>query len=151
MCYKGVIKGFVLTVCVNRALLLLTILAAVTTIFTFFAAGTARAAGERLHNKLGRFQVKELPELWIPFLPSLLLTPAPPTCQDSFSGHKGRIHLNLRKHEGKEKKTVLQKKTGGGGVCGFVGLIAEVKKTRQRSTFCQNRRPTCIQLLLFPE
>lgn len=35
--------------------------------FTFFTSRPAQAAGERLHNKLGQFQVKELPELWIPF------------------------------------------------------------------------------------
>lgn len=100
------------------------------------APRTAQAAGERLHNTPERFQVKELPELWIPFSPPPTLLPAPPTCQDSFLGHKGRIHLNLRKHAGKEKIIILQKRKSGGG-----GLIAGVKKTRQGSTcFCQNRR-----------
>lgn len=94
MCPEDVIKDFVFTVGVNCALRyhanIATVAAAMTPaaensrtgvpthnyffLFNFFLRQEQqRAAGERLHNTPGRFQV---PELWIPF--SFLPLPAPP-------------------------------------------------------------------------
>lgn len=80
----------------------------------FFTPRTAQAAGGRLHNTLGRFQV---PELWIPF--------SSPPCSSSQRLLPAKI-LSLaikaafiwiwESMRAKEKKIIiLQKKTGGGG------------------------------------